>query len=123
MGKTKLEREEEKNEIALFRFSVISPLVSNPNEYKSKEEFYRTAALKKYVLPDGTETSFSAGLIKKWYIDYTKNGFDVLRPKTRIDRGASRKIPVECIEKINALMKQYPHITRKGNIPKISRGW
>lgn len=44
MEKTKLEKESEKNDIALFRFAVISPLISNPNEYKIKEEFYRTAA-------------------------------------------------------------------------------
>ena len=53
MEKKKLDRENDKNNIALFRFAVISPLINNTNEYKSKEEFYRKASLKKYELPNG----------------------------------------------------------------------
>ena len=30
---------DEKNKIALFKFSVISPLVSNPDHYKSNDAF------------------------------------------------------------------------------------
>ena len=56
MEKTKLEKENDKNDIALFKFAVIAPLVNNNYECKSKEEFYRTAALKKYTLPNGKET-------------------------------------------------------------------
>ena len=53
MEKTKLEKENDKNAIALFKFAIIAPLVNNNYDYKSKEEFYRIAALKKYTLPNG----------------------------------------------------------------------
>jgi hypothetical protein len=119
MEKTKLERENDKNNIALFRFAIIAPLINNTYEEKSKEDFYRNAALKKYTLPNGKETVLTAGRIKKWYIDYKKNGFDGLKPKVRIDTGISRKIPVICIDKIAEIKEKYPHITGKAIYNKL----
>lgn len=119
MEKKKLDRENDKNNIALFRFAVISPLINNTNEYKSKEEFYRKASLKKYELPNGKQITLTPGNIKKWYISYKKDGFDALKSKTRIDTGSSRKIPVECIDKIAAIKEKYPYITGKAIYNKL----
>ena len=103
MEKTKLEKENDKNAIALFKFAIIAPLVNNNYDYKSKEEFYRVAALKKYTLPNGKETILTAGTIKRWFIEYKNNGFDALKPRTRTDAGLSRKIPIECINKVEEI--------------------
>ena len=119
MEKTKLEKENDKNDIALFKFAVIAPLVNNNYECKSKEEFFRTAALKKYTLPNGKETILTCGTIKRWFIEYRKNGFDALKPKTRTDTGLSRKIPIECIDKIEKIKEKYPYITGKGIYTKL----
>ena len=40
MEKTNFEKENDKNDIALFRFAIIAPLINNSCEYKSKEEKY-----------------------------------------------------------------------------------
>ena len=119
MEKTNLEKENDKNNIALFRFAIIAPLINNTCEYKSKEEFFRNAALKKYTLPNGKEVTLNAGTIKKWYIDYCKNGFESLKPKYRKDIGYSRTIPIECIDKIAELKEKYPYITRKAIYNKL----
>ena len=119
MGKTKLEKENDKNAIALFKFAIIAPLINNNYECKSKEEFFRTAALKKYTLPSGKETILTAGTIKRWFIEYRKNGFEALKPKTRTDTGSSRKISIECIDKIEKIKEQYPYITGKGIYTKL----
>ena len=119
MEKTKLEKENDKNAIALFRFAIIAPLINNTCEYKSKAEFFRTAALKKYTLPNVKETTISEGIIKKWYINYCKYGFESLKPKSRTDIGYSRKIPVECIDKISKLKEKYPYITGKAIYNKL----
>lgn len=119
MKKTKLEKENDKNDIALFKFAIIAPLVNNTYEDKSKEEFYRSASLKKYVLPNGKETVLTAARIKKWYIDYKKNGFEGLKPKVRTDTGLSRKIPTICIDKITEIKEKYPHITGKAIYAKL----
>ena len=98
MEKTNFEKENDKNDIALFRFAIIAPLINNSCEYKSKEEFFRNAALKKYILPNGNEITVNPGTIKKWYLDYCKDGFECLKPKSRKDTGCSRTVPIECIE-------------------------
>ena len=119
MEKTKLEKENDKNAIALFKFAIIAPLVNNNYEYKSKEAFYRAASLKKYVLPNGKETTINAGTIKKWYLDYNKNGFESLKPKYRKDIGSSRTIPIECVDKIIEFKEKYPYITGKAIYNKL----
>lgn len=119
MEKTKLEKESEKNDIALFRFAIIAPLINNTYEEKFKEDFFRKAALKKYISPKGKEVVLTAGNIKRWYIAYNKYGFEALKPKTRIDVGTSRKIPTICIDKIAEIKEKYPHITGKAIYKKL----
>lgn len=119
MEKKNLERESNKNEIALFKYAIIAPLVNEIYDCKSKEEFYRTAASKKYKLPNEKMTTLTAGTIKRWYLEYKRNGFEALRPKSRNDAGYSRKIPIEYIQKIEEIKSKYPHITGKAIYKKL----
>ena len=119
MEKKNLEKESNKNEIALFKYAIIAPLVNDIYDSKSKEEFYRTAASKQYKLPNGKTTTISAGSIKRWYLDYKKDGFEALKPKSRNDAGYSRKIPNEYIKKIEEIKEKYPHITGKAIYRKL----
>lgn len=108
-----------KNQIALFRFSVISPLVNNCNDSKSKMEFFRKASLKQYTLPNGKISTFSPLTIKTWYLNYLKGGFDSLVPKGRTDIGSSRALPIEAHSKIFELKAKFPHITGKAIYKKL----
>lgn len=119
MEKKNLEKESNKNEIALFKYAIIAPLVNDIYESKSKEEFYRTAASKQYKLPNEKMTTLTAGTIKRWYLEYKRDGFEALKPKSRNDAGYSRKIPNEYIEKIEKIKEKYPHITGKAIYKKL----
>ena len=119
MEKKNLEKESNKNEIALFKYAIIAPLVNDIYESKSKEEFYRTAASKQYKLPNEKMTTLTAGTIKRWYLEYKRDGFEALKPKSRNDAGYSRKIPNEYIEKIEEIKEKYPHITGKAIYKKL----
>ena len=119
MEKKNLEKESSKNEIALFKYAIIAPLVNDIYESKSKEEFYRTAASKQYKLPNEKMTTLTAGTIKRWYLEYKRDGFEALKPKSRNDAGYSRKIPNEYIEKIEEIKEKYPHITGKAIYKKL----
>ncbi len=101
----------EKQEIALFRFSLIAPLVNGTYNFRSKNEFYRSVALKEHVLSNGKTGRFSSGTIKKWYISYSKNGFDSLIPKVRSDSGVPRNLDSNAIKKIHELKLSFPYIT------------
>ena len=103
-------KDKAKNDIALFRFGLISSLVNNTYEEKSKEDYFRKMSMKSHIL-NGKEMKIKAGTIKSWYLDYRKDGFNALIPKTRTDLNTSRKLSLEAQEKIIEYKKQYPHIS------------
>lgn len=99
-----------KNEIALFRYGLIAPVVTNTYTENSKMEYFRIVASKTYIV-NGKEEHFSSTSIKKWYLNYQKDGFNALLPKTRNDWKKSRKLSDEVKEKIKDFKNNYPHIT------------
>lgn len=103
-------RDEAKNQIALFRYGLISSLVNNTYEEVSMEDYYRKAASKSYTL-NGKEIKVRASTIKKWYINYKKFGYNGLIPKTRTDLNTSRKLTLDAQQKIIDYKKEFPHIS------------
>lgn len=104
------ERDALKQEIALFRYGLIAPVVTDTFEENSQIEYFRNVASKEYIL-NGKKLKFSPMSIKKWYIKYKKYGFDALIPKTRCDINTSRKLSDNAINRIMDLKKEYPHIS------------
>ncbi|EKD94328.1 MAG: hypothetical protein ACD_26C00116G0004 [uncultured bacterium] len=100
-------------EIALFRFSVIGPAITNTFDAHSQSQFFRDAASKSYDLPNGKKVKYSSGAIKKWFLNYKKGGIDALFPKSRKDLGNPRNLTNPAIEKIHAIREQFPYITGK----------
>lgn len=119
MKYSKVKTEDEANLIALLRFSIIAPVVNNTHAFPTKMAFFRDASLKEYELPSGKKTMFNYSTIKGWYIKYTHDGFDALKPKTRNDVGKSRRIPPEIACKIIEIKEQMPHITGKAVYNKL----
>ena len=104
--------QEKQHDIALMRYSVISPIINGlPEEYSSLDAFYRDAAKKGVVSPDGTVKHFSAATIERWYRNYKNNGFDALIPKGRVDEGKPRKLDADLQEQIKYLKQNYPRMS------------
>lgn len=101
------------NEIALFRFSLIAPVVNDTFDAISQMQYFRDVSSKTHTLPNGSKTKFSAGAIKKWFLTYRKDGFEALVPKTRKDMGKPRNLNLNSIEKIHSLKEKFPYITGK----------
>lgn len=93
--KTKLNQK-----IALFRYELIIPVLNNTYPDKSALQYYKRIASEKYVYADGTVKEFSFETIKYWHRKYLEEGFDGLYPKTRNDKGNSRKLSKAVKEKI-----------------------
>jgi hypothetical protein len=102
--------EEEKKNIALFKYSIISPLISNVDRFVSDEEFFRVAEKTEYVNPKGEKVCFSNCTIKRWFLIYRKNGFEGLYPKQRTDCGKPRKLDDDLVNKIHETIKTYPRL-------------
>lgn len=99
------------HEIALFRFSLIAPVVNNTYEGPSKAYFFRELAKREHLLPTGKTERFAADTFKNWYLDYKHGGFDALIPKPRSDRGRPRVLNDTAITRIHELKEKLPYIT------------
>ena len=112
--------DELKQEFALFKFSIIAPLINKQHDCRSDMEFFRKAALKEYTLPNGKKCTFSCFTIKQWYLKYKKFGnLDCLMTKYRKDIGNSRVLSSDAHKRIFELKSQFPHITGKAIYQKL----
>ena len=116
---SKISTEDEAKQVALFKFSLIAPLVNNCHAFSSQSAYFRDIASKKHIFPSGKEVYFSAATIRNWYFWYKRNGFDALIPKSRSDIGISRVLPFASIDRIKELKLQFPHITGKAIYKKL----
>lgn len=98
------------NDIALFRFSIIAPIINKTHGCKSISEYIGISAAKNYEF-NGKIYKFSKSCIKNWYLAYKKNGLDALKTKTRTDKNTSRLLNYETIDRIQELREQFPQIT------------
>ena len=73
--------------IALFRFGLIAPLVT---EELPRGELTRRAeeiAARQYDIPDSQRRAVSVDTLLEWAKRYRYGGFEALAPKPRQDRG------------------------------------
>ncbi len=104
---------DEKNQLALFKFSLIAPVVNNTYTEFSKAAYYRSMASKEHKLPSGETARYSADTIKKWYQAYMKKGFDTLIAKSRNDLGKPRSFDAQVSNRIFEIRGEFPYITGK----------
>lgn len=102
----------QKHEIALMRYSVISPLITGLQEdYPSLDAFFRAASVKGVTAPDGSIRKYAPATIENWYRAYKSGGFDALLPAGRSDAGKPRKLDDELQEQIRYLKTNYPRMS------------
>lgn len=111
--------DEMKREMALFRFSLIAPVVAGTYQQASKIDYFRTAAAVEHNLPDGHTASFSPLTLKKWYQKYMEGGLEALIPKARIDLGTSRALSMDVCRQIVSYREKFPYITGKKIYEKL----
>ena len=77
-------------EVALFRFSVISEAVSPRLSPAERGLIVRALAARTWTTPEGVERCFARGTIDRWLVAYRRDGLGGLRPIPRSDRGRAR---------------------------------
>ena len=98
-------------EIAHFRFGLIAPVIQNTYPDASAMAYYRRVTEKPLVRPDGSTFTYNPGTLQKWVSYYKEKGMDGLMPKTRTDKGTSRKLNDTSIEEIFNIREKYPKVT------------
>jgi putative transposase len=80
--------------MALFRLSVLGPLISPERLNRGeKQTIIRELAKRDYAIPGSNRTKLAEPTIAAWHHRYLRYGLAGLTPKTRIDRGRSKLHP------------------------------
>jgi transposase InsO family protein len=79
---------------ALFRLSVLGPLVSRERlAHGELQQLIRELAQREYAIPGTQRRHLGEKTIQAWYYAWRRNGLDALAPKPRADRGSSKISP------------------------------
>ena len=99
---------EKREQIALKRFSLISPVLNG--QVNNQKEYFAEVTSKAIDIPYYGMRMYSPKTLTSWLSDYRRGGIDALKPGYRSDRGKSRKIDAEMLEKIRKKRMQKPRI-------------
>ena len=79
------------NPMALFRLSVLGPLVNHTLEHGELQQIVRQLAQREYDIPGKQQrTRIGAKTIEAWYYTYRTKGIEGLNPQCRCDQGQSK---------------------------------
>ncbi len=80
--------------LALFRLSVLGPLVSRGRlERGELKALIHELAQRDYDIPGARRSRIGEKTIEAWYYRWRRHGVEALAPKVRADRGASKLAP------------------------------
>lgn len=102
--------EKTRNELALFRFSLIAPLVNKTVTETAKDYLERVCA-QPYQIPGMGLKELSPNTLKRWLSDYRRYGLEGLKRKPRNDRGLSRTLTAQMAQAIKEMKELNPHKT------------
>jgi transposase InsO family protein len=100
--------EKAREQIALFRYSVIGSLISGELLFGDLQKRIRELASRKYSIPHSKRTHIGAGTIEEWLYDYRNKNFEGLKPQNRSDQGKTRTIDEQTIKAIAAYKQEHP---------------
>lgn len=99
--------EKEREQVALFRFGLIAPLLNGQVDQK---EYLMELAGKTHSIPYYGERKIAPKTIQEWLLNYRRNGFNALKPKQRADRGNSRRLSPDDQDQILEIRKRFLHM-------------
>lgn len=102
--------EKQRNEMALFRFSLIAPLV-NGTQTGSVKDYLERVCAKAYQVPYQGLKEFSPSTVRKWLLDYRRFGLEGLKRKSRNDKGTTRILTSKMAQAIKEVKALHPHRT------------
>ncbi|MBD3793765.1 MAG: DDE-type integrase/transposase/recombinase [Campylobacterales bacterium] len=101
-----MDEDKKRTAIALFRYALIAPVIQQ--NVSKQAEYFRGLSEKTHEVPYIGPRRFKFGTLKLWLKQYRRHGFEALKPKSRQDKGESRKITGELAVAIQEAVKQYP---------------
>lgn len=100
---------DDRNNIALKRFSLISPVIND--QVNNRTEYFKSLCSKPIEIPCYGLKHYSPKTLAHWLSNYRRGGIDALKPGYRSDRGKSRKVSLEIADAIREKQAEKPRIT------------
>jgi len=102
--------EKQREEVALFRFGVISELVCSRLDPGEMAERIRDKSRQRWHIPYSSRSRIAESTIRRWVSLYHNNDRQLatLYPRARSDRGRSRRVDEETILSLVKLRKELP---------------
>jgi transposase InsO family protein len=100
--------------IALFRFAIISPLVSRKGMSRGEQEtVIKDLVSKRWEIPGSARTSVARSTILRWLTLYQDSGgrVEALKPQPRSDRGRCRVLDSETEAALVRLRRELPEVS------------
>lgn len=114
--------EKEREQVALFRYGLIAPLV---NEQVEVKKYLLEIEGKRHDMPYYGERNIAAKTVQEWLLHYRRHGYEALKPKKRADRGQSRRLSPDDQDHLLAMRKEvlympvtvfYEQLIKRGEI-------
>jgi transposase InsO family protein len=114
--------EKAKRAIALWRLSVLGPLISTRLEHGDRQQHLEEIAARTHRDPiDDTPIQCAIKTLEAWLYQYRAGGFEALYPRDRSDRGRSRAIAPEIGELILKAKRERPRRSIRRIIKMLER--
>lgn len=102
-----LNSENRRTEIALFRYTLILPVLSESSP-QVKNKLRNKIAVGTYDIPHSKRSTVSITTLYRWEECYRTGGFEALKPQSRSDQGQSRVISTETLDRAEGLKREQP---------------
>lgn len=103
--------EKMRENIALKKFSIIAPVLNG--QVENQKNYFTEICDKPIELPHYGERKYTPKTLQYWASSYLRGGIDALKPGWRSDKGKSRKINIDIIDKVKEIKTEYPKMKTK----------
>ena len=103
-----MDQQDQNEQIALFRYGITAPVIHDTA--KKQAAYFKEMAQKVFDVPGLGRRKYRWRTFKSWLRDYRIGGFDGLKPKSRTDKGASRRVDPGLEQVIREKFEDFPHI-------------
>ena len=110
-------------EVALFRYQIIAPLLSPLAPGETLKKRIAHIVRRQHLHPLRGPIRVGFGTVEEWFYRHRRDGLDGLTPKSRKDRGKSRRIDDEMAEEIISLAREHPELDGPGILAELKARW
>ena len=93
-----------------FKFGLIAPVLQETYADDSETQYFKRITENPITFPNGKTIKLNYKTLQKWAGNYRKYGMSSLMPVYRSDKGSTRALDLDTIERIYVLKAKFPRI-------------